>query len=124
MKERDQAGLAKYGTRLQPFNGRDALVDAYQEALDLVVYLRQRIAERDEELKEQVRYHVNEGILLRYDLSVDDESVPRMKNVTYEKLVGYLDTVIRPGDVIIYSGDYYLPFTQTGRKYIKMRDGQ
>jgi hypothetical protein len=44
---RDSAGEAKYGTRLQPFNGRDALVDAYQEALDLVVYLRQAIYERD-----------------------------------------------------------------------------
>lgn len=50
MRQRDAAGLAKYGTRLQPGNGRDALVDAYQEALDLVVYLRQAIAERDEGL--------------------------------------------------------------------------
>lgn len=47
MRQRDESGLAKYGTRLQPHNGRDALVDAYQEALDLVVYLRQAIAERD-----------------------------------------------------------------------------
>lgn len=47
MGERDAFGAAKYGTRLQPFNGRDALVDAYQEALDLVVYLRTAIYERD-----------------------------------------------------------------------------
>lgn len=47
MKERDQVGRERYGTPLQPFNGRDALVDAYQEALDLVVYLRQAIYERD-----------------------------------------------------------------------------
>lgn len=47
IKERDRIGTEKYGTRLQPFNGRDALVDAYQEALDLVVYLRQEIYERD-----------------------------------------------------------------------------
>lgn len=45
--ERDQIGQVKYNTRLQPFNGRDVLVDAYQEALDLVVYLRQAIYERD-----------------------------------------------------------------------------
>lgn len=44
---RDDAGVRTYGTRLQPFNGRDALTDAYQEALDLVVYLRQAIYERD-----------------------------------------------------------------------------
>uniref|UniRef100_A0A6H1ZJW2 Uncharacterized protein n=1 Tax=viral metagenome TaxID=1070528 RepID=A0A6H1ZJW2_9ZZZZ len=47
MKERKRIGREKYGTHLQPFNGRDALVDAYQEALDLAVYLRQAIYERD-----------------------------------------------------------------------------
>lgn len=46
MRERDQFGRAKYGTPLQPFNGRDPLVDAYQEVLDLAVYLRQAIEER------------------------------------------------------------------------------
>lgn len=47
MKERDRVGRERYGTPLQAGNGRDALVDAYQEALDLVVYLRQAIEERD-----------------------------------------------------------------------------
>lgn len=47
MKGRDQVGRQRYGTPLQPLNGRDALVDAYQEALDLAVYLRQAIYERD-----------------------------------------------------------------------------
>lgn len=46
MQARDAEGRRKYGTPLQPHNGRDALVDAYQEALDLVVYLRQAIEER------------------------------------------------------------------------------
>lgn len=45
--ERDRVGRERYGTPLQPHNGRDALVDAYQEALDLCVYLRQAICERD-----------------------------------------------------------------------------
>lgn len=44
---RDKRGEQKYKTRLQPFNGRDYLVDAYEEALDLVVYLRGCIYERD-----------------------------------------------------------------------------
>lgn len=47
MQKRDEMGLRKYGTRLQAGNGRDALKDAYEEALDLAVYLRQVIAERD-----------------------------------------------------------------------------
>lgn len=46
MRERDAVGRERYGTPLQAHNGRDALVDAYQEALDLVVYLRQCIEER------------------------------------------------------------------------------
>lgn len=44
---RDRVGRAKYGTPLQAGNGRDALRDAYEEALDLAFYLRQAIAERD-----------------------------------------------------------------------------
>lgn len=47
MSERDTMGLRKHGVRLQPFNGRDVLKDGYQEALDLVAYLRQAIYERD-----------------------------------------------------------------------------
>lgn len=34
-------GLKEYGRTLQPHNGRDALWDAYEEALDLACYLRQ-----------------------------------------------------------------------------------
>jgi len=45
MKERRLMGIKKYGTPLQPNNGRNTLVDAYQEALDLVVYLRSKIEE-------------------------------------------------------------------------------
>jgi hypothetical protein len=46
MRERDQLGRERYGTPLQAFNGRRPLVDAYQELLDLVVYLRQELEER------------------------------------------------------------------------------
>lgn len=45
MRERDRMGARKYGRRLRARDGRDGLVDAYQEALDLAVYLRKRIEE-------------------------------------------------------------------------------
>lgn len=45
MKERDHVGRKKYGTPLQAGNGRAPMIDAYQEALDLCVYLRQAIEE-------------------------------------------------------------------------------
>lgn len=47
MASRDNLGRKRYGTALQPFNGRDNLRDAYEEALDLAVYLRAAIYERD-----------------------------------------------------------------------------
>jgi len=45
MKARRKMGIEKYGTPLQPNNGRNALIDAYQEVLDLAVYLKQKIIE-------------------------------------------------------------------------------
>jgi hypothetical protein len=47
IEARKAVGLERYGTLLQAFNGRDALMDAYQEALDLCQYLRQVIEERE-----------------------------------------------------------------------------
>lgn len=47
MEARDQLGRERYGVPLQPHNGRDALLDAFEEALDLCAYLRQAIYERD-----------------------------------------------------------------------------
>ena len=60
---RAMKGEQTYGTRLKPFNGRNALVDAYQEAMDLSVYLRQAIAEQELSQKDErqeltfVEYH-------------------------------------------------------------------
>jgi hypothetical protein len=45
-KERMEMGIEKYGIPLQPNNGRDPLIDAFQEAMDLVLYLRQAIFEK------------------------------------------------------------------------------
>ena len=46
IKKRDAYGVAKYNTRLQPYNGRDTLRDVYEELLDAVVYIRQLMYER------------------------------------------------------------------------------
>jgi hypothetical protein len=46
MQQRDNQGRQKYGTPLQASNGRDALVDLYQELLDACVYIRQEIERR------------------------------------------------------------------------------
>ena len=40
IKKRKQFGFDKYGTPLQPFNGRNNLEDALDELIDAAVYLR------------------------------------------------------------------------------------
>ena len=51
LNARSEMGELKYGTKLRINNGRDSLMDAYQEALDLVMYLKQAIMEREGNLK-------------------------------------------------------------------------
>jgi hypothetical protein len=46
LERRVEEGAEQYGERLTTENGRDALVDAYQEVLDTALYLRQELAER------------------------------------------------------------------------------
>lgn len=46
IEERRRVGIQRYGTPLQTFNGRDALIDLYQELLDAAMYTRQLIEER------------------------------------------------------------------------------
>lgn len=51
LEERAKIGVIRYGERLRSENGRNALIDAYQEALDLCVYLKQCLIE-DENKKQ------------------------------------------------------------------------
>jgi len=54
MRERDQFGHDKYGVRIQPHNGRDNLIDAYQELLDSLVYFRSSLFEQDDDVLMQI----------------------------------------------------------------------
>jgi len=54
-KDKAEFGKIKYGTYLRANNGRGALRDAYQEAIDLCMYLRQKIQEEDERDGEDLR---------------------------------------------------------------------
>jgi hypothetical protein len=46
LKARRELGVSRYGVPLTAGNGRDGLVDAYEEALDLCCHLRQVLEER------------------------------------------------------------------------------
>lgn len=58
LRDRAEAGKLKYGTYLMTHNGRNALMDAYQEALDLCMYLKQALMEQEKPSvsKPQYRY--------------------------------------------------------------------
>jgi NTP pyrophosphatase (non-canonical NTP hydrolase) len=45
LAERERKGIATYGESLRANNGRKALQDAYEEALDQALYLRQKLEE-------------------------------------------------------------------------------
>lgn len=45
IRGRRRLGIERYGTELQPHNGRDAVRDAYEETLDLWMYLVQLVEE-------------------------------------------------------------------------------
>jgi hypothetical protein len=55
LQARSEMGRAKYGTTLRVNNGRNALMDAYQESLDQVMYLRQRLEE--DRLREEAEHN-------------------------------------------------------------------
>ena len=47
LRDRLRVGVTTYGVPLRANNGRDALWDAYEEALDLACYLKQAMVERE-----------------------------------------------------------------------------
>ena len=65
---RRQVGIQRYGTALQAHNGRDSLRDAYEEALDLAIYLRQVMEERDHPIPGVVLAELREEIRRKDDL--------------------------------------------------------
>lgn len=54
LKEREQTGIKTYGQSLHTKNGRDALKDLYQELLDAVVYLKQKLMEGPEDFADYI----------------------------------------------------------------------
>jgi hypothetical protein len=47
IEKRRELGISRYGTALQAHNGRDALLDLYEELMDALVYLKQLLVERE-----------------------------------------------------------------------------
>lgn len=76
---REQEGIRLYGTPRVSYNGRAAILDAYDEALNLVVFLRQVIEETQprSELTEQIAqefHETYERLALEFDYKTREES--------------------------------------------------
>jgi hypothetical protein len=63
LEARAEMGRAKYGTYLQTNNGRDALIDLQQEALDVVMYAAQWLFEVDEHEGDPQEYGMRRFVL-------------------------------------------------------------
>ena len=48
IEARRELGIRRYGSALQPHNGRNALLDLYEELLDAVAYIKQRLVEEQQ----------------------------------------------------------------------------
>jgi hypothetical protein len=72
MRDRNEEGRRKYGTPLQCFNGRNALVDLYQELLDAAVYTRQELEENEQEERSLVDYDQLSEVYVRIMQSLTD----------------------------------------------------
>lgn len=92
MHERNALGRARYGTPLQPYNGRDALVDAYQELLDGAVYLRQAIEERKGVKETRVFPAELQGVGIVIDHNAPPGRVRVEQTIGGKVLVADLDT--------------------------------
>lgn len=75
IRARREVGIERYGTALQPHNGRDALRDAYEEAIDLATYLRQMIAEQSDPIADAEAALTALGSAIRGDWSKDGRTV-------------------------------------------------
>lgn len=101
---RQRKGIETYGGKLEMFNGRDPLLDAYEEALDLAMYLRQALSEQlllkevtvvTRTLKPDAAYRVNheqivDGLSRRGFVIVNPES----RSYTFMSLNGGTPVVI------------------------------
>jgi hypothetical protein len=94
--DRRAAGTKKYGTELRTENGRDALADAYQEALDLACYIKQALMERDKQPKYiDTGFTLDEINHLKYLVCKDitiNSSIGSLRSVLFDKLFNLVAT--------------------------------
>lgn len=97
--DRKEFGFSKYGTLLQPCNGRKTAVDLHQELLDAVCYSRSLIEEQNAIIKalllvvqQNMKLEDNENLVFHWHLSANESAIDLLESL------GYLKLAEMPGD--------------------------
>lgn len=98
LEKRREIGIQTYGTPLQAFNGRNGLLDAYEEALDLCVYLRQCLEEDKKE--NNLSYILRSGSDFYQEIGEILEDAVAELNTTIDEADNSLAVGVRIGKAI------------------------
>jgi hypothetical protein len=88
LMDRMHVGIRRYGTPLQPFNGRSSLRDAYEETLDQAVYLRTALYEEDNARVPDYVWRLLEAALIGGPLDFAGAAVPAAVQDVLKKRLG------------------------------------
>jgi len=66
-RERDDFGRSKYGVPLQPFNGRNAVIDLRQEIQDGIAYSYQAWEECKDQIKKSNFWDIHLSLITMYE---------------------------------------------------------
>lgn len=72
LKARAEVGFVRYGTYLQPNNGRDQLLDGYQEILDCMKYIRCYMYENVDDTRMATMYTKLMDVAIEIGARVDE----------------------------------------------------
>ena len=103
-----EAGLQKYGVPLQAFNGRNPIVDAYQEAIDLTKYLKTILEESRWHPTSEKHLPIGKVILI-YDSKYKEQRTEYLESYDDGSFSG-----IMSGRPIAYKVERYTHWKQLG----------
>jgi len=108
LRERANYGEMKHGFRLRSHNGRDALADSFQEAVDLIFYLTQSVIESNQSRWSQKllwkAIELAEEII-RADIDIELAEVPEPLSVDPE-MSDLLDDILLPSEETVLRPDW------------------
>lgn len=88
MRERHEIGIKRYGVPLTSGNGRNAMIDAYQELLDFVVYCRTWLDERGIE-------PMHPGVVMRTQAPTEDPFLAAAERMFINMFCGAIETLMQ-----------------------------